>query len=696
MAALISVTNAMVTGLSPNPGNFMSLFDGNDTTFWFANWGNYPAKIVIDLQTTHQIDKFRVFDGYGSPTVKFGFADAPFEVTSTINHPLTGFLQWADVPVNKTARFIYVEIADPQGDKPLGGLEIFAVSAGGGTPSVATPKETPTYNYGEASQTICTNSFHWVPLDILTPFSIVREYNYWNWYEAKKGINAFEPSFETNAYLDTHFAELKAKGIKPLFCNNLSPSWMNTYADYDQDDRPTDTPTALSDAPASYSYIARFMFQFTARYGRATIAANRLTIDASNTKKSGLNLVEYVSPWNEPDKWWKGARGNIKANEYAAMLSAIWDGHEGRIAGDVGVKKADPTMKVVLGGLTDFRIDYIADMYAWFKANRTDKVFCADIIDLHHYSGNYGKELFASYAKGVAPETEDFKGLLKQAVDYVKQFVPGKELWVTEFGYDTGTASPQRSTAYGSYSVQEVQAMWNIRSYMECIAAGADRAFVFNIYDESNDQVGIFQTSGVVRSRADNLTKKVAWHKISELATKLKGLSFKGDQSKTANVRNYLFTNADNSKRLAVMWCPTENSTTVSNYVFENKTYLVSEMPNFVDVSASAGTGTPTIPPTTGTPQTGVVNTKKVLVTLDDTNKVGSKTTTELMLSTNDEIWVNGVKFVGDIQIVVKRAASPVLATTGTTTSVPVVAPTMPPPSIVATDVVMSGNKVLR
>ncbi len=652
MAPIINVTDIMVSSLSPNAGNFMTLFDGDATSFWFAGWGNYPAQIVIDLQTVHQIDTLRVYDGTGTPTIKFEFADTPLVITHTITHALAQYMALTDIAVGKAARYIYVSMDAPGGDKPIAALEIYGISTGLGG-GVVTP---PATVYGDTAKAMCTNSFHWVPLDILTPFAMVREYNYWSWYEGKQGVNAFEPSADTGAKLDTHFAELKANNIVPLFCINQSPPWLNTYTGFDVDDRPANTSTAQSDDPASYSYFARFMFQVAARYGRVAISDKRLTVDALNTPKSGLNLLDYISPWNEPDKWWKGPRGNIKANEYAAILSAVWDGHEGKIPGDVGVKNADPSMKVVLGGLTDIRLDYVNDMNNWFKANRKDKKFCADVIDVHHYSGNYGQNLFSPTAKGISPEADNLRAKVKVWADAVRLLLPNKELWMTEYGYDTGTNSPQRSGTYGGYSAEEVQAMWNIRSFLEILAGGMDKAFVFNIYDESNDQFGIFQTSGIVRSRADGLTKKMAWTRFSDMATKLKGLTFKGDQSKQANVRNYMFSNTDGSKVFLFMWSPTENGTTVPAYIYNSKSYFVSEMPSLVDVSPNAGSST------TG----GGANNKKVLIAIDDTNKVGSRTTHELLLAAGDEIWVNGVKITTDVQIVVKRAASPVVSATST------------------------------
>jgi hypothetical protein len=73
------------------------------------------------------------------------------------------------------------------------------------------------------------------------------------------------------------------------------------------------------------------------------------------------------------------------------------------------------------------------------------------------------------------------------------------------------------------------------------------------------------------------------------------------------------------------------------------------------------------------------------LVTLDDTNKVGSKTTHELLLAATDELWVNGVKVTGNVQIVVKRAATPALSAleipTTTSQKASTTAPQMAPPT---------------
>jgi hypothetical protein len=80
---------------------------------------------------------------------------------------------------------------------------------------------------------------------------------------------------------------------------------------------------------------------------------------------------------------------------------------------------------------------------------------------------------------------------------------------VSEFGYDSGL-STFRSPAYGPFSALQVQAMWIVRSYLALAAAGVDKAFLFEIRDETTDpnDNGIFATCGLTGSRSLNYPTK--------------------------------------------------------------------------------------------------------------------------------------------------------------------------------------------
>lgn len=55
----------------------------------------------------------------------------------------------------------------------------------------------------------------------------------------------------------------------------------------------------------------------------------------------------------------QGRKGYHSPVEYAAALSAFYDGHKGAMGPGYGVKTADPTMKVAMGGLVSIKLDYL-------------------------------------------------------------------------------------------------------------------------------------------------------------------------------------------------------------------------------------------------------------------------------------------------------------------------------------------------
>ena len=131
----------------------------------------------------------------------------------------------------------------------------------------------------------------------------------------------------------------------------------------------------LSD-PNSYVEQARAAFQFAARYGsnksinKNLVKVNssaRWTNDQINQIQIGKGLVKYIECDNERDKWWKGRKAYQTGREYAANLSAFYDGHKQKMGKDVGVKNADSSMKVVMAGLANPSTDYIKGMIDWCK-----------------------------------------------------------------------------------------------------------------------------------------------------------------------------------------------------------------------------------------------------------------------------------------------------------------------------------------
>lgn len=78
--------------------------------------------------------------------------------------------------------------------------------------------------------------------------------------------------------------------------------------------------------------------------------------------------VPYFSNRTVPDSA-SMPQAYVSPAEMAAMLSAAYDGHEGRLGPGVGIRTADPTMKVVMGGMaSQSPVDTVKMILLWVRA----------------------------------------------------------------------------------------------------------------------------------------------------------------------------------------------------------------------------------------------------------------------------------------------------------------------------------------
>lgn len=416
-----------------------------------------------------------------------------------------------------------------------------------------------------------TNGFHWIPSDLIKEFSFYRCYIATQWVWRPTGLFV-EPMWQAATSqvtgYDSYFKNMKDLGVLVVPCLNQSPDWILEGWPADHPHRAEIKPIYKDDDPLdpiSYRYIGKFFFQWAARYGKVQYPDEILEVDPTsrwigdgpNIKKSGLNLLNYVEVWNEPDGWWRTPEARFTPEEYACMLSVCYDGHEGLIP-HCGIKTADESMKVVMGGLSNMNTDYLTAMNEWFKQNRTDQKFCADIINFHHYcnEGNGPGYMPVQWTKGCSPEADNLRGRLKTIVDWKKQNTPKSKVWYSEFGYDTNPSgySWQKSLAYNNKSGEEVQAEWLARTYLESIAAKVDNMFMFNAVDEPCfASGGLWCSSGMLKAQYSPTpyAKKPSWFSITYLIQALKGFRYSKDLSKD-NIRLLLFTNKSHDVKLAV------------------------------------------------------------------------------------------------------------------------------------------------
>lgn len=349
---------------------------------------------------------------------------------------------------------------------------------------------------------------------IIKSFTAVRHYMNWNKLENTPGDYTYNPTNNGSWYYDVMYERCKRDSILVLADLKNLPVWMmNSYPADDRDDENVPAPYGADRGkPSSYLVQARTAFQFAARYGsNKQIDAGlvkvdtrpRWTNDVPNTVKIGLGYIGYMECNNEPDRWWKGSKAMQTPEEYAANLSAFYDGHKHTMGPGAGVKTADPKMMVVMGGLASADVNYVRRIIAWCRKNRGLRPdgsvdICFDVINYHLYANNGSVFARQRASTGVAPELTELGHVadsFKHLADSIKTPV-----WVTETGYDLNTESYQHAPEIGSKSALLTQADWILRTSLLYMRHGVQRLFFYQLFDAEAGSPGQYMTSGLAES----------------------------------------------------------------------------------------------------------------------------------------------------------------------------------------------------
>lgn len=275
--------------------------------------------------------------------------------------------------------------------------------------------------------------------------------------------------------------------------------------------------------PWNYITLASEMSQVAMRYGKITFPDSVLKIDVShlgNTKQSGLDLVYGIQPGNERNGHWKFKDAYLSSEAAWAMHKAVYDGFDGSMGPNIGVKTLDPSL-IVLNSPTvgyynyDYwmKTRYIEMVYKEMYPSRTERTF--DRLSFHYYWHTNGgsSDHTSENRKGVVPSGANALRELDSLANFTKSYFPGRYLVADEYGADDNPGSSQAVPNAGSnYTPYQIQASYLYRYYVTNSAVPyIQMAPFYMIRDANPPPGGLYGTSGLVTYKGQ-YNKKDSWY----------------------------------------------------------------------------------------------------------------------------------------------------------------------------------------
>lgn len=517
-----------------------------------------------------------------------------------------GQARWTKVEVDIDGHYLHISAPNASGIPSE--LVLYGYRTG---PYSTIPAKTERTEYPTLGEFMGLNGNISSSVSNLTAGTYVREYHNWLWTEMPERWGTELPSAvyisTPVGNFDSFYMMADMKGLSVVPCLMFTDDNALFESGQSRPSTPLEDGTYDSDNALTYHLYAAAVYQYAARYGSndfttieggdanhehewgryaAVTEGNDLiksrtckgcgavqtqdytTIRMSGAKKTGLGYIDYIELGNEPNLDWEQVDDYHSPFQLAALTSAAYDGHEGLLGAGYGAKTADPNIKIAMGGLAGIPLDYIRSMDLWAKFNRQDGELPMDVINVHSYCEARKKIDGRYYTVGISPEEFGLADALADLVEWRDTYYPDKEIWLSEFGWDTsGKYSSSVSVhEFGGFTTREIQAMWLVRGFLILSASGIDKAQMFMCDGENDDDGGRFATCGLIDG---NGRKKDSWYYMRTLLTNMGDMAFVEEiDTGREDLMIYRYENAEGKSGYAV-WCPTSEGKVIENYTFK-------------------------------------------------------------------------------------------------------------------------------
>lgn len=310
--------------------------------------------------------------------------------------------------------------------------------------------------------------------------------------------------------LNGHTVQFKPKLYQPVA--NLARDYHSISWDLDKD---TSDPAPFPCAKNRDADAQRYGLRFAGEFG------------PSGTRK----LVQSVEIGNEPGGW--------SDEEYRRIFKAM----------ATGLRQGDPKLKIATCNLT-----------TGASGKYEKSVSCldtfpefVDVLTIHTYAQ---LENWPTWKRSF-PEDPTLPKYLKDVEDlcaWRDKNMPGKPVWITEFGYDSTTKPQQKSGTFSKWVgvTDKKQAQWIVRSLLVFSSMPVERAYIYFFND--SDEAKLHASSGLTR----NFKPKPFFHAVSHLQKTLGDSRFtRIVKNEPGKVRIHEYQGASNPKRVIwAIWHP--------------------------------------------------------------------------------------------------------------------------------------------
>jgi hypothetical protein len=213
-----------------------------------------------------------------------------------------------------------------------------------------------------------------------------------------------------------------------------------------------------------------------------------------------------------------------------------------------GLRAGDPRMKIVTCAVMTGKPDKWSKPVAAVEGLND----LYDVLNIHSYAM---KEQWPTWRRS-HPEDPSIPYLksIEALIEWRDKHAPGKQVWLTEFGYDS-TTKPNHPT--GDFAkwvgvTDEQQAQYNVRSFLVFSAMRIDRAYLFFFNDKDEPQ--LHGASGITR----DFKPKPSFYAMAHLYQTLGEHRFTKTVARTDSLYCFEYAPANGGgDRVFVAWSPT-------------------------------------------------------------------------------------------------------------------------------------------